>query len=70
MFLLVRVPLYAEVLEEIRTDQRFTGDYEMETWVTLENGSKWAFRLDGSITRTGQSMSCTTDYFRTPTNLH
>ncbi|OJT11689.1 hypothetical protein TRAPUB_11794 [Trametes pubescens] len=28
------------------------GNYGMQTWVTLKNGSKWAFRLDGLITRT------------------
>ncbi|KAI0633587.1 rhamnogalacturonan-hydrolase [Trametes polyzona] len=28
------------------------GNYNMKTWVTLKNGSKWAFRLDGLITRT------------------
>lgn len=28
------------------------GNYAMKTWVTLKNGSKWAFRLDGLITRT------------------
>ncbi|THH13679.1 hypothetical protein EW146_g6568 [Bondarzewia mesenterica] len=28
------------------------GDYDMQTWVTLNNGTKWAFRLDGFITRT------------------
>lgn len=29
----------------------------METWVTLKDGSKWAFRLDGFITRTGKLFS-------------
>ncbi|PCH43287.1 glycoside hydrolase family 28 protein [Wolfiporia cocos MD-104 SS10] len=28
------------------------GDYDMQTWVTLSGGTKWAFRLDGLITRT------------------
>ena len=28
-----------------------TGDYDMQTWVTLTGGTKWAFRLDGLITR-------------------
>ncbi|KAI0823445.1 rhamnogalacturonan-hydrolase [Trametes gibbosa] len=28
------------------------GNYNMKTWVILKNGSKWAFRLDGLITRT------------------
>ncbi|KAL7278816.1 hypothetical protein ACG7TL_007833 [Trametes sanguinea] len=27
------------------------GNYNMQTWVTLNGGSKWAFRLDGLITR-------------------
>jgi rhamnogalacturonan hydrolase len=31
------------------------GNYNMQTWVTLNGASKWAFRLDGFITRTGQS---------------
>ena len=26
----------------------------METWQTLSGGSKWAFQLDGIITRTGK----------------
>ena len=30
-----------------------TGDYDMQTWVTLTGGTKWAFRLDGLITRAG-----------------
>ena len=30
----------------------FAGDYDMQTWVTLTGGTKWAFRLDGFITRT------------------
>lgn len=45
---------------DIRRDPTLTmelGDYEMRTWVTLENGSRWAFRLDGFITRTGGSSS-------------
>lgn len=25
----------------------------MQTWVTLSGGTKWAFRLDGLITRAG-----------------
>jgi rhamnogalacturonan hydrolase len=29
-----------------------TGNYNMQTWVTLNHGTKWAFRLDGFITRT------------------
>jgi rhamnogalacturonan hydrolase len=29
------------------------GSYSMKTWVTLNGASKWAFRLDGFITRTG-----------------
>ena len=28
------------------------GDYNMQTWQTLDGGSKWAFRLDGTIYRT------------------
>jgi rhamnogalacturonan hydrolase len=28
------------------------GNYNMQTWVTLNRGSQWAFRLDGFITRT------------------
>ncbi|EPS95398.1 hypothetical protein FOMPIDRAFT_131096 [Fomitopsis schrenkii] len=35
------------------------GDYDMQTWVTLTGGTKWAFRLDGLITRastTGGNM--------------
>ncbi|KZT05693.1 glycoside hydrolase family 28 protein [Laetiporus sulphureus 93-53] len=28
------------------------GDYDMQTWVTLSGGTKWAFRLDGLIYRT------------------
>ncbi|KAG8839610.1 hypothetical protein FRB91_006866 [Serendipita sp. 411] len=28
------------------------GNYNMQTWVTLNHGSKWAFRMDGFITRT------------------
>lgn len=28
------------------------GNYNMQTWVTLNHGTKWAFRLDGFITRT------------------
>ncbi|CDO76327.1 Glycoside Hydrolase Family 28 protein [Trametes cinnabarina] len=35
------------------------GNYNMQTWVTLNGGSKWAFRLDGLITRaapTGGNM--------------
>ncbi|KIM26589.1 glycoside hydrolase family 28 protein [Serendipita vermifera MAFF 305830] len=28
------------------------GNYNMQTWVTLKGASKWAFRLDGFITRT------------------
>lgn len=28
------------------------GNYEMKTWVTLNHGTKWAFQLDGLITRT------------------
>ncbi|KZT65507.1 glycoside hydrolase family 28 protein [Daedalea quercina L-15889] len=28
-----------------------SGDYDMQTWVTLSGGTKWAFRLDGLITR-------------------
>ena len=31
------------------------GDYDMQTWVTLTGGTKWAFRLDGLITRAGMS---------------
>ncbi|PAV21490.1 rhamnogalacturonase [Pyrrhoderma noxium] len=31
------------------------GNYDMETWQTLSGGSKWAFQLDGIITRTGTS---------------
>ncbi|RPD63561.1 rhamnogalacturonase [Lentinus tigrinus ALCF2SS1-6] len=27
------------------------GDYDMQTWVTLSGGTKWAFRLDGLISR-------------------
>lgn len=30
-----------------------SGNYNMKTWVTLNGGTKWAFRLDGLITRTG-----------------
>jgi rhamnogalacturonan hydrolase len=30
------------------------GNYGMKTWVTLTGASKWAFRLDGFITRTGK----------------
>jgi rhamnogalacturonan hydrolase len=29
-----------------------SGNYNMQTWVTLANGTNWAFRLDGFITRT------------------
>ncbi|KAI9363482.1 pectin lyase fold/virulence factor [Zopfochytrium polystomum] len=29
------------------------GDYNMSTWVTLNNGANWAFQMDGTITRTG-----------------
>jgi rhamnogalacturonan hydrolase len=29
-----------------------SGNYDMQTWVTLANGTNWAFRLDGFITRT------------------
>ena len=29
------------------------GNYDMATWVTLDDGSHWAFQLDGYITRTG-----------------
>ncbi|KAL1943442.1 hypothetical protein VTO73DRAFT_4517 [Trametes versicolor] len=35
------------------------GNYQMQTWVTLSGGTKWAFRLDGLITRaatTGGNM--------------
>ncbi|KAI0759831.1 rhamnogalacturonase-like protein [Trametes elegans] len=35
------------------------GNYQMKTWVTLKSGTKWAFRLDGLITRaatTGGNM--------------
>ncbi|KAI0830349.1 rhamnogalacturonase [Trametes gibbosa] len=35
------------------------GNYNMKTWVTLKDASKWAFRLDGLITRaatTGGNM--------------
>ncbi|KDR70187.1 hypothetical protein GALMADRAFT_890769 [Galerina marginata CBS 339.88] len=28
------------------------GNYSMATWVTLNNGTKWAFQMDGVITRT------------------
>ncbi|KAH9923923.1 rhamnogalacturonase [Epithele typhae] len=28
------------------------GNYNMQTWVTLTGGTKWAFRLDGLISRT------------------
>ena len=28
----------------------------MQTWVTLTGGTKWAFRLDGFITRTCESL--------------
>ncbi|KAI0705023.1 rhamnogalacturonase [Cerioporus squamosus] len=28
------------------------GNYQMSTWVDLKGGTKWAFRLDGFITRT------------------
>ncbi|KAF7969537.1 hypothetical protein HWV62_26985 [Athelia sp. TMB] len=28
------------------------GNYDMATWVTLDDGSHWAFQLDGYITRT------------------
>lgn len=31
------------------------GNYNMKTWVTLNHGTKWAFRLDGLITRAGMS---------------
>ena len=27
------------------------GDYNMQMWVTLSGGTKWAFRLDGLISR-------------------
>ncbi|KAI9363483.1 rhamnogalacturonase [Zopfochytrium polystomum] len=29
------------------------GSYNMATWVTLNNGNNWAFKMDGVITRTG-----------------
>ncbi|PVG00147.1 pectin lyase-like protein [Serendipita vermifera] len=29
-----------------------SGDYNMQTWVTLNAATKWAFRMDGFITRT------------------
>ena len=31
------------------------GDYEMQTWQTLTGGTKWAFRMDGVITRASES---------------
>ncbi len=34
---------------------RAVGNYQMQTWVDLKGGTKWAFRLDGFITRTGVS---------------
>lgn len=30
------------------------GNYNMQTWVTLNGGNKWAFRMDGVITRTSR----------------
>jgi rhamnogalacturonan hydrolase len=33
------------------------GSYNMQTWVTLNAASTWAFRLDGFITRTGALSS-------------
>jgi rhamnogalacturonan hydrolase len=32
-----------------------SGNYNMQTWVTLNKGTKWALRLDGFITRTGKA---------------
>lgn len=32
------------------------GNYNMQTWVTLSGGTKWAFRLDGLISRTCESQ--------------
>ena len=29
------------------------GNYNMQTWVTLDGASQWALQLDGVITRTG-----------------
>ena len=29
----------------------------MQTWQTLDDGTKWAFQLDGIITRTSKSQS-------------
>ncbi|RPD78596.1 rhamnogalacturonase [Lentinus tigrinus ALCF2SS1-7] len=31
------------------------GNYQMQTWVDLKEGTKWAFRLDGFITRASTS---------------
>lgn len=28
------------------------GNYNMQTWQTLNGGTKWAFQMDGVITRT------------------
>lgn len=33
------------------------GNYNMQTWVTLKGGSKWAFQMDGVITRTSEFLS-------------
>ena len=33
------------------------GNYNMQTWQTLDDGTKWAFQLDGIITRTSKSRS-------------
>ena len=32
-------------------DTSLLGNYNMQTWVTLTGATKWAFRLDGLITR-------------------
>ncbi|KAF8914337.1 rhamnogalacturonan-hydrolase [Gymnopilus junonius] len=33
------------------------GNYNMQTWQTLTGGTKWAFQMDGVITRTGNCAS-------------
>ncbi|TFY57203.1 hypothetical protein EVJ58_g7169 [Rhodofomes roseus] len=50
------------------------GNYDMQTWVTLNGGTKWAFRLDGLIARAfspsfrarGQSSDPTLDQKMSP----
>lgn len=42
----------SQYLSPHRYPDIFAGDYDMQTWVTLTGGTKWAFRLDGFITRT------------------